>query len=81
MPKSAKYWELETPVERRFGNFVVKVYKEAKKIQLFTWIESTNYTGYSKGVTIDADKMDITDIVDLKEFLMTSLTACMSVKA
>lgn len=61
---NAKYWEVETPVEIKGEKSVVKIYKEAGKIQVFPVVQSAKY-GIGKGATMDLESMEVAQLIEL----------------
>ena len=59
MSRQNKWWEHEQPVETRVSNVLIRQYPQSGVLQFQNWVESPNYTGPTKPVTIHLDKLTL----------------------
>ncbi|MGE5608189.1 MAG: hypothetical protein ACM359_02950 [Bacillota bacterium] len=73
------YWETETPTGGpqgiQIGNYVVKHYPSAGKVQTYNYFNGPRYQGLSKGVTINLDLMTAEELEALRSLLNTAIDA------
>jgi hypothetical protein len=63
-----KYWEKETPVIKDFGGTQLRLYRNAKKLQIFPLLPNTKY-GVGKGVTVDFEEMTPEEVLLFGSFI------------